>query len=74
MVKTEGTRVDRKTAIECIMNKKHVVFNDIIYYPTAYILRIRNNQWSHELELHDLKANSITSAEMEKVEVWEDVR
>ena len=59
--------MDRTTAIECISKGDLVLHNNIPYIPKAYILRLTNNIWCHELELKSLKANSIIIADMEVV-------
>lgn len=38
------------------------------YYVEGCCLRIRNGTWYYQLILHDLKADSVCIAEMEKVE------
>ena len=63
--------MDRKTAMDCIVGKTHVVNRDIEYYPIAYILRLHKSKCRHELELHDLKVNSVTVANMEEVRLKE---
>ena len=59
--------MDRTTAFEYIKNKTIVSFDDVEYYPTAYILRLNDGKWCHSLELHDLNADSVTIADMGKV-------
>lgn len=46
-----------------------VKFKDITYYTTACIMRLRNSKWVYFLELHDLKANSVIIAPLDKVDI-----
>lgn len=49
-----------------------VVYNGIKYYPLAYELSFDDKgNVKHTAILHDLYANSITSAELERVEKYE---
>lgn len=48
-----------------------VIYNGIIYYPVAYELSFNNGKTQHTAILHDLKANSITSADLEAVMKYE---
>lgn len=48
-----------------------VIYNGIIYYPVAYKLSFNNGKTQHTAILHDLKANSITSADLEAVKKYE---
>lgn len=48
-----------------------VIYNGIIYYPVAYELSFDEGRPKHTAILHDLKANSITSADLEKVTKYE---
>lgn len=41
------------------------------YYITACIMRLVNGEWRYSLELHDLRANSVTIARIEEVELKE---
>ena len=45
-----------------------VRYKEITYYPVEYILSFKNDNPMHTAVLHDLKANSIIHAELEKVE------
>jgi len=51
------------------MREKTIVLHDgIKYYITGYTQRITDNgEFYYELELHDLKANSVTIANITKV-------
>lgn len=42
--------------------------NGVVYYPQAYELSFDNGIAQHKAILHDLKANSITYADLGKVE------
>ena len=48
-----------------------VVYNDITYYPEKYTLSFEKGQPTHTAILHDLKANSITSADLGRVTKYE---
>ena len=48
-----------------------VVHNGIVYYPVAYELSFDKGQPVHKAILHDLKANSITHADLERVVKYE---
>ena len=61
-------KIDRKTLIECIDNKTNVIYDGTEYLPQAYILRKVKNVWMHSAELKDLKANSILTVPMERIE------
>jgi hypothetical protein len=55
-------------------HKTLVTYGGIDYTVTACIMRIRDGRWYYQLELHDLNANSVTVAEMEKVSLKEENR
>jgi len=57
---------DVKTAIA---KKTIVTYDGIDYTVTAVIMRIHHKKmkWYYQLELKDLKANSVSIADMEKV-------
>lgn len=42
------------------------------YYITAVTLRYNGADWFYQAELHDLKANSVTIAKLEDVEIEGD--
>ena len=48
-----------------------VVHNGIMYYPVAYQLSFDEGQTRHIALLHDLNANSITQANLERVSKYE---
>lgn len=48
-----------------------VIYNGIKYYPVSYELSFDKGQTVHKAILHDLKANSITYADLEKVIKYE---
>ena len=54
-----------------VPNELMVVYNGIKYYPVAYELSFDNGKPTHTTILHDLKANSITSADLWKVTKYE---
>ena len=56
---------------ENVPNELKVIHNGIEYYPTAYELSFDKGKPVHTAILHDLKANSITSADLERVTKYE---
>lgn len=48
-----------------------VIYDGITYYPVAYELSFENGETQHTAILHDLNANSITNANLEKVIKYE---
>lgn len=56
---------------ENVPDEFKVVYNGIVYYPMAYELHFNNGETQHTAILHDLKANSITRAELERVSKYE---
>lgn len=52
---------------ENVLDDLKVVHNGIVYYPVAYELSFDKGQTVHKAILHDLKANSVTYAELERV-------
>jgi hypothetical protein len=58
-----------------IANRTAVTYNGISYYVTACVMRLCSGEWYYQLELHDLKVNSITIADLKKVNIEsEDVK
>lgn len=53
-----------KTAIS---SRAPVIYRGLQYYVTACIMRYRDGEWRYSLELHDLKVNSVTIAQIEDV-------
>lgn len=51
-----------------------VVYNDITYYPEKYTLSFDKGQPIHTAILHDLYANAITQAKLERVRKYEQER
>ena len=56
---------------ENVPDELMVVYNGIKYYPVAYELSFDKGQPTHTAILHDLQANSITSADLERVTKYE---
>lgn len=56
---------------ENVPNELKVIHNGIEYYPVAYELSFDNGKPTHTAILHDLKANSITNADLGKVTKYE---
>ena len=48
-----------------------VICKGIIYYPVSYELSFYNGQPKHTAILHDLSANSVTHANLERVVKYE---
>lgn len=48
-----------------------VIYNGIVYYPVAYQLQFDKGQTKHIALLHDLNANSVTHADLERVTKYE---
>lgn len=48
-----------------------VIFNGIVYYPVAYELSFDKGRTVHTAIIHDLKANSITYADLERIIKYE---
>lgn len=51
-----------------------VVFNGTVYYPVAYELSFNKGKTVHTAILHDLKANSITYADLERIIKYDEKR
>lgn len=56
---------------ENVQDELTVLYNGIKYYPVAYELSFNNGKPTHTAILHDLKANSITNADLGKVTKYE---
>ena len=56
---------------ENVPDELKVIHNGIVYYPVAYELSFDKGQTVHKAILHDLKANSITYADLGKVKKYE---
>ena len=56
---------------ENVPDELKVIHNGIKYYPMGYELSFDKGQTVHTAILHDLKANSITSADLGKVTKYE---
>ena len=50
-------------------SKTHVTYRGITYHITGITMRLHDSEWIYQLELHDLKANSVTIARIEDVEI-----
>ena len=57
--------------IENVPDELKVIHNGIEYYPVSYKLSFDNGKPTHTAILHDLQANSITSADLERVTKYE---
>jgi hypothetical protein len=51
-----------------------VVYNGITYYPEKYTLSFNKGQPIHTAILHDLYANAITEANLERVDKYEHTK
>ena len=56
---------------ENVPDELKVIHNGIEYYPISYELSFDNGKPKHKAILHDLKANSIMNANLEKVIKYE---
>lgn len=56
---------------ENVPDELMVIYNGIVYYPVSYELSFDKGQPTHIAILHDLNANSITNASLEKVIKYE---
>ena len=56
---------------ENVPDELKVIYNGIAYYPVSYELSFDNGKPTHTAILHDLQANSITSADLERVTKYE---
>ncbi len=63
--------MDMAQVKHAMATQARVRYRGIEYYITACIMRLKNTKWIYELELHSFTANSVTIAEMERVEVVE---
>jgi hypothetical protein len=59
--------MDRQQFIEFIGKNKKVIYQDKEYIPQAYILRLINDEWIHQVELKDLSANSVIITNLSSV-------
>lgn len=57
---------------KAMVNKTIVCFKGIAYYIDGCIMELRGNKFIYLLRLHDLVANSVTIAQIEKVEEAHD--
>lgn len=55
---------------EKVPDELKVIYNDIVYYPVAYILSFDNGKPTHTAILHDLKANATAEAKLERVKEY----
>lgn len=58
---------------ESVPDDLKVIYDGTIYYPVAYELSFANGETQHTAILHDLKANSVTHAELSKVDKFSNV-
>lgn len=56
---------------ENVPDELKVVHNGFVYYPVAYELSFDKGQPKHTAILHDLSANSVTHADLERVRKYE---
>ena len=80
MQRTEYLKLCQKVSVlkngicgikENMPDELKVIYNGIAYYPVSYELSFDNGQPTHIAILHDLNANSINNASLEKVEKYE---
>lgn len=81
MDRTEFLKICQKVSVlkdgicgvkENVPDELKVVHNGIVYYPVAYELSFNKGQPTHTAILHDLKAKSITYAELERVTKYDE--
>lgn len=56
---------------ENVPDELKVIYNGITYYPVSYELSFDNGKPTHTAIVHDLNANAITDADLEKVIKYE---
>lgn len=60
---------------ENVPDELKVIYNDIVYYPVAYVLTFdEKGNPQHDVILHDLRANSIAQGKLERVKQYEQER
>lgn len=60
---------------ENVPDELKVIYNDIVYYPVAYVLAFdEKGNPQHDVILHDLRANSIAQGKLERVKQYEQER
>ena len=57
-------------AKENVPDELKVIYKGIVYYPHAYEMSFKNGETINTAILHDLKANSVTYAELSKVDKY----
>ena len=56
---------------ENVPDELKVIYNGIAYYPVSYELSFDNGKPTHTAIVHDLNANAITHAKLERVTKYE---
>ena len=56
---------------ENVPDELKVIYNGITYYPVSYELSFDNGKPTHTAIVHDLNANAITHAKLERVATYE---
>ena len=59
---------------ENVPNELKVIHNGIVYYPVAYELSFNKGNPIHTAILHDIKANAIQRASLERIGEYEQTR
>ena len=60
--------------VKRVMAKKiSVLYGTHLWELSGCVLRVRENNWYYQAELLDTTANSVTIADLSKVEIKEDV-
>lgn len=57
--------------IENVPDELKIIYNGIEYYPIAYELSFKKGKPMHKAILHDLKANSVTYTDLERIDKYE---
>ena len=55
-----------------VPNELKVVYDGVVYYPVCYELSFYNGKPTHTAILHDLTTNSVTYADLSKVDKFEE--
>ena len=56
---------------ENVTDDLKVIHNGMVYYPIAYELSFNQGEATHIAKLHELNANSVKHAKLERIEKYE---
>jgi hypothetical protein len=65
----EDTNMTLQEVKPAMTAQTRVIHRGIEYYITGCTMRLRGGEWYYQLELHDLRANSVTIADIKNVEL-----